>query len=84
MMLTKDEIDLIERLANIWNDFLKLPEQHEVDKVEFMHNIHACQYLLMSRETRRNHPDIFYFDILPKLKHRGFLPSMAQHRLLGD
>ena len=23
-------------------------------------------------------------DILPKLKHRGFLPSTAQHRLFGD
>ena len=26
---------------------------------------------------------VIAFDILPKLKHRGFLPSTAQHRLLG-
>lgn len=58
--MTENEIKILENLGDAWNDFLALEELHSSEKVEFMNGIHMCQYILMSRDAVRNHPDLFH------------------------
>jgi hypothetical protein len=57
-MLEK-ELEIISLLVNVWNKYLELPEQHCCDRQEFCDAIHRLQHLVMIRDARRNHPDIF-------------------------
>ena len=57
--MTEKELNLIEILANVWNEYLQLPEQHCNDRQEFCEAIHRLQHLLMIRDARRNHPDVW-------------------------
>lgn len=57
------EFKLIEMLADVWNGYLELLEQHPCDRQEFCDAIHRLQHLIMIRETRRNHPDMFPMQI---------------------
>lgn len=61
--MTEKELNLIEILANVWNEYLQLPEQHCNDRQEFCEAIHRLQHLLMIRDARRNHPDVFPYQI---------------------
>ena len=58
-MLTEEEKQVGEKLAEAWNLFVKLPVQHSMDNVEFMHAIHQAQYLVVKRSTVREHPEIY-------------------------
>lgn len=57
--MTDKEIELIEMLADFWNEYVKLPQQHPCDQQEMCQAIHIAQHLLMIRETRRKHSDLF-------------------------
>jgi len=57
--MENQEKEILDLLALAWNEFLHLEEQHPQDKMEFMRAIHQAQHLIMIRETRRNHPEIF-------------------------
>lgn len=63
--MTKKEIELIEMLKTFWDEYEKLPQQHPCDQQEMCNAIHIAQHLIMIRETRRKHPNIFpiYTDI---------------------
>ena len=49
-------------LAMAWNQYLTLEIQHPCDRQEFLDAIHRAQHLIMIREVRREHPDIFPID----------------------
>lgn len=51
--MTKNEVEIIEKLVDSWNIFCELPELHPEDKHEFMHAIHRAQNLIYSRPTAR-------------------------------
>lgn len=57
--MTDKEIELIEMLNTFWNEYVKLPQQHPCDQQEMCQAIHVAQHLLMIREMRRNHSDMF-------------------------
>ena len=57
--MTDKEIELVEILANFWNEYIKLPYQHPCDKQEMCQAIHTAQHLIMIREMRRKHSDLF-------------------------
>lgn len=63
--MTEKEIKLIEMLKTFWDEYEKLPQQHPYDQQEMCNAIHIAQHLIMIRETRRKHPNIFpiYTDI---------------------
>lgn len=52
-MLTENEKDLIEKLGECWNDFLRLDTLHPDDNNEFRFNIHALQNIILSRSGYR-------------------------------
>lgn len=51
--MNEEEKKILNKLGEVWNMFNKLPELHPWSKVEFMHKIHDCQYLIMSRPSQR-------------------------------
>lgn len=53
--LTPEERKAMLHLVEVWNNFVKLPIQHNDDISEFRHGIHRLQHLLMIRPTRRNY-----------------------------
>jgi len=57
--MTQEELDLVEQLGEIHTRFVKLPDSHPSDNIEFCHHIHILQRHIMARETRRINPDIF-------------------------
>lgn len=52
-VLTQEERKVIDALADAWNAFVSLPEEHEWERVEFMHAIHAAQSIVMARPAQR-------------------------------
>lgn len=52
-MLTDDESKVMVGLVEAWNAFLALPVEHPDDIDEFRRGIHALQFMLLSRPTRR-------------------------------
>ena len=54
------EKQLIDLTCQLWNKFVKFPQQHPCDKDEFCKALHIIQHLIMIRETRRNNPQLFY------------------------
>lgn len=57
-MLTEQEIILLDKTADLYNDFTALEEQHPLDLSEFVAHLHVLQQLIMIRSTRRMHPDL--------------------------
>jgi len=51
--LTAQEQLVVELLAEAWNAYLKLPEQHPMHRQEFAHSIHEAQRLVLSRPVTR-------------------------------
>ena len=51
--LTVDEKAVVEKLAEAWNMYIELPEQHPQDKLEFMHGLHDLQRIVMYRPAFR-------------------------------
>lgn len=56
--MTDREKQILEKLADAWNLFLGLPNEHNDDLIEFRHHIHILQRQVMSRPTRRTMKDI--------------------------
>lgn len=56
--MTDQEKQILEKLADAWNLFLELPNEHGDDLNEFRHHIHILQRQIMSRPTRRTMKDI--------------------------
>lgn len=51
--LTQEEREVLDRLADVWELFLKLPVQHPMHQQEFGMTMHQLQRLIMSRPTAR-------------------------------
>ena len=52
--MTLDEEKVLMMLAEVWNEFLKLPVEHPMEQQEFCSSIHVCQNMVLSREARRD------------------------------
>jgi hypothetical protein len=50
----KQELSVLSLLAQAWNAFVELPEEHSADRHEFMHAIHAAQNIVFARIGKRN------------------------------
>lgn len=59
MALTPDEIQLLNGLADCYNQFVALPDRHPCDLDEVAIHIHGLQHIVMSREAVRQNPLIF-------------------------
>ena len=51
--LSAAEINIVQELANVWNQFLTLADLTSDDIHEFRHAIHAAQRLILARTGRR-------------------------------
>lgn len=58
--LTDEERAVLDKLAEAWNLFVKLPVQHPMHGQEFAHAIHAAQRLVMSRPVARTEEGFYY------------------------
>lgn len=53
ILLTDREGFIAGLLAGVWNEFLKLPVEHPMERDEFCRAIHACQNMILARPGRR-------------------------------
>lgn len=53
VLLTPEEMAVLDKLAAAWNAFIELPRQHPTHNQEFMYAIHAAQRIIMSRPVAR-------------------------------
>lgn len=51
--MTDQEIKVIDLTKEVWNEFIKLPKQHQADEQEFCYHIHALQNMILAREGLR-------------------------------
>lgn len=51
--MTEKERSLIDCLAYVWNEYLKLPEDHPMVRQEFCMGIHVLQNIILARVGRR-------------------------------
>jgi hypothetical protein len=51
--MNKAEKELLFKLADIWNDFILLPEEHPADREEFALAIHSMQRIIAARGAFR-------------------------------
>ena len=58
--LTTEEINVINKLADIWTEYNHLEESHHSDKQEFTDSIHRLQDIVVARLAVREHPELFY------------------------
>lgn len=52
--VTEHEALIVGMLAGVWNEYLKLPVEHPMDREEFCRAIHACQDKILARPGRRD------------------------------
>ena len=55
--LTFKEQEISDKLVDIWNLFLKLPQNHPSEKSDLGFAVHIIQGLLTARIARREYPD---------------------------
>ncbi|WP_300747487.1 hypothetical protein [Pseudomonas sp.] len=53
IVLTDREAFIAGLLAGVWNEYLKLPTEHPMERDEFCRAIHACQNMVLARPGRR-------------------------------
>lgn len=46
---TEQENKVSDKLIEAWNEFVKLPELHKDDTLDFRHHLHALQRIVFSR-----------------------------------
>jgi hypothetical protein len=51
--VTEQEAKVVGLLAEAWNEFLKLPQEHPMAQQEFCTAIHECQDKVLARGGRR-------------------------------
>lgn len=52
--LIPEERQVLDKIMDTWNHYVRLPEQHPAHREEFAHAIHELQRLVMSRPTARD------------------------------
>ncbi len=57
--MTEQEIIILNKLAEAWNEFLKLDKFHPSDNSEFSEAIHKAQLIVMARKAVRDCPEYF-------------------------
>ena len=57
--LSLEEQQIINSLADVFNQFAELPDHHISDVEEFTQHVHILQRQVMARLARRTHPEIF-------------------------
>lgn len=57
--LTKEEYLIMDKLIEAHNEYMKLEEQHPMDKPEWVDGLHQLQKLLGMRILRREYPHTF-------------------------
>ena len=55
----KKEEEILKKLADCWNEFTELKQQHPSERDDFLNGIHKCQYVLSMRFARDSRPDLF-------------------------
>lgn len=56
--MSKEE-QILKKLADCWNEFTELKQQHPSETDDFLNGIHKCQYVLGMRIARDSRPDLF-------------------------
>ncbi|SEU02909.1 hypothetical protein [Pseudomonas graminis] len=51
--LTDREAFIAGLLGGVWNEYLKLPIEHPMERDEFCRAIHTCQNMVLARAGRR-------------------------------
>ena len=51
--LTEHEAKVAQMLCDVWNEYVKLPVEHPMERQEFCTAIHACQDKILGRAGRR-------------------------------
>lgn len=59
MKTLKKEEQILKKLADCWNEFAELKQQHPSERDDFLNGIHKCQYVLSMRFARYSRPDLF-------------------------
>lgn len=59
ILLTKDELKILDLLRNTTNLFFDLPEHHPQEKYEWSNIVHYLQRMVMSRAAIRKYPEKF-------------------------
>ncbi len=59
-MTTEKEKIILSHLANAWNEFVELKEEHPYDAHEFCRAIHDAQKIIALRVARRADPETWY------------------------
>lgn len=57
--ISDKEQKILDALAEAWNNFCELEEQHSMDRQYFVDGIHLCEYAVTMRWNRKNYPEIF-------------------------
>lgn len=57
--MTNKEVNIINLLQTIYEEYSSLDEQHDSDTPEFIEALHRLQHLIMIRSVRRKYPDLF-------------------------
>lgn len=58
--LTDEEKHVLMLSAELWNEFVKLPDAHPSDHIEMQIKIHGIQEMIALRVARRIDPDVWY------------------------
>jgi hypothetical protein len=58
-MLTEQEKLVLKLTADLWNEYMKLPETHISERSELQLFIHQIQHLIAVRVARRVDPEIW-------------------------
>lgn len=51
--MTEQELDVLEKSRELWDEFLKLPVIHPDDQNEFRLHLHAIQNIVMARTAMK-------------------------------
>lgn len=51
--ITQHEMQIVEKLSEAWNLFMKLPVEHPMAQDEFCRAIHRCQDMVLARSGLR-------------------------------
>lgn len=65
-LLTAEEWEVYSRLSEAWNTFIKLPEYHRQDRLDFTTHINALKSIVMSRPVERELQNIGIAGYEPK------------------
>lgn len=84
-MLTKQEQEVINKLAEAWNAFIELPVEHDDDLTEFRQGIHRLQEKILARPARNflneKPPEIKGMEVRPADPPRVHLKILADNEL---